>query len=142
MMAQRVLARFQGELTPTIKKLIQTHGQIQAWLRKFPLREAMKGAKKGWVWQEPFVPFFEAYQPYQDQLYDLNRDLDVEEDPKAIQAARTTIEPPKAAQIDQAIRTIEFEDNRIIYPKANLEKWHSKFSTWNAKSLKVLSNLV
>lgn len=159
---QRVLTRFKqrlasanpNDLAPTIKQLGIVHNRIQTWLRGFPLQEALKNTAslpKGWIWQEPFVGFFERYDTYQDQLYDLGQKLDVlslVSDPGVIKKARFVIEPPKGARIDQAINDIEFAphpdmgQNQIIYPKANIDGWYSKFSDWTSKSSKLLKSLL
>jgi hypothetical protein len=158
--ARRVLTRFAHQRTARVEdlpsvlqQLGEVHIRIQTWLKGFPLQEAQKNTAtlpKGWVWQDPFVGFFEGYDSYQQHLNSLGDKLAYlaqTSDPQVIKKARTTIEPPKKAQIDQAISTLDFAVNpdtgqdSIIYPKMNLVSWKTSFHDWTIKSSKILRSL-
>ena len=157
---QRVMTRFKRrqaaakpeDLLPVLRQMDTIHGRIRTWLKGFPmaLREARKDTDdipKGWVWQDPFVGFFEGYDLYQKQLFDLGQKLKAINTPEA-KAARAATEPPKSARINQAIKTIDFAmhpdtgQDHIIYPESTLEAWQTRFSAWATKSSGLLKSLL
>lgn len=144
---QRVATRFRreaaGDPPDVIRQMLTIHGRIQTWLRAFPssLREAKRGAPSGYAWQEPFVGFFEGYDLYQRQLFDLGRKLGSKS------AAKFAVEPPRGARVNQAIRDIEFADDdtgqsSIIYPESNLTSWYQDFMKWTVKAGETLRSLL
>lgn len=137
-----------------LRQIEVVHTRLQTWLKGFPLQEAQEDTgtlPRGWIWQDPFVGFFESYDTYQHQLSILSGKLTTlaqTEDPQVIKKAKMTVEPPKKAQIDQAISTIDFAANpdtgqdEIIYPRANLVTWQAAFKDWTTSSSKLLKTLL
>jgi hypothetical protein len=157
---QRVMTRFRRrqaaakpeDLRPILRQMDTIHGRIRTWYKGFPtaLREARKGTDSipnGWVWQDPFVGFFEGYDPYQKQLFELGQKLKAINTSEA-KAAKAAIEPPGGARVNQAIKTIDFAthpetgQDHIIYPEANLGAWRTRFSAWLTKSSTLLKSFL
>lgn len=148
---RRLVEAESEDLRSVVKQALTVHGRIKTWLRTFPstLREAQLMAPPGQVWQEPLIGFFEGYDMYQKQLSDLGRKLEALSltDPKAVQA-ELTVEPPRSARVDQAIRDIDFADHpetgvsAIVYPAANLKGWFKQFSDWTSRSGRILRSIL
>ena len=137
------------DLEGILEQMGSIHRSIQAWAKSFPrvLREAQKDVeRKGWVWQDPFVGFFERYDPYQSQLWELGRKLEAIGTPAAMRA-KAAVDPPREARVNRAIGDIDFAlhpetgQDHIMYPEAKLRAWFSKFSEWTAKSSKLLKSI-
>jgi hypothetical protein len=154
---RRVLTRFQQrqarteDLPSVLKQIGTVHTRLQTWIKGFPLQESQQDTETlptGWVWQDPFVGFFESYDIYQQQLGALDAKLAaLALDPQVLKKLKPMVEPPKKAQIDQAISTIDFAVNpdtgqdEIIYPKAKLVVWKDAFLDWTTKATKLLKTL-
>lgn len=151
---RRLAAAKPEDLEPTLKQLSIIHDRIQTWLRGFPsaLQEARKGTEnipQGWIWQDPFIGFFETYDLYQKQLYDLGRKLNslALVFPEAKQA-KFAVEPPRDARVNKAIGTIDFAQNpetgedHIVYPEGLLKGWYKEFSDWTIKSSKLIKSFL
>ncbi len=154
---QRVLTRYRqqkaaagpGDLEAVLQQMLTIHGRIKTWLRMFPsaLREAQREAPSGKVWQDPFVGFFESYDMYQRQLFDLGRKLDsMSQDPRA-KKAKFAVEPMKGSRVNDAIKDLDFADHpdggsAIVYPVRNLQGWYKNFSEWTFRSSELIKSIL
>lgn len=146
--AHRVRDRFLKTADSSVlDQLLDQHLKIRTWLQGFPriMKLAERDAPRGWAWQDPFIRFFEQFDLYQKQLWEIGREL---RNFPELREAKIAIEPPRNARIDKAIDDLEFVPNpntgqeHIVYSRSNLENWYKNFSNWSNESYKVLSSIL
>lgn len=141
------------ELIPTLEAAEGIYMDLHKWVHGFPavLRAAERdtdGLPDGWVWQDHFVRFFQAYDDLEARITNLDEGLqDIALEQPALsdiaKVARTaTTEPPLKARVSYAIGDFQFFEragrDAIAYETDILKEWALAFSHWVGSSLRVL----
>lgn len=147
-----------AEPADTLRDALGVHGEILHWAGHFPnvlrlAQQEAEGLPEGWVWQDRFVKFFQAYEPLEAQLGVIEEKLltiatdrgpmsDIAND------ARSTTEPPSKARVSDAIKDFQFfkhpSTNRdhIAYNASTLKEWGGAFGKWATETHRTLQRLL
>lgn len=142
------------DILPMLEEALEVHTELHKWASHFPavLRVAEQeadGLPPGWVWQDRFVRFFEAYDAMEAKLQGLDdglMSLARAQSPASILAkvARSaTSEPPKA-RVTYAISDFQFFEHpelgrdHIAYEVGKLKTWAQAFDRWGQESSRML----
>lgn len=157
-----IAERFAVDVAPetllaTLDSVIRLHSRLQGWIRRAPrvLADAKRNAKglpDGWVWQDPFVRYWEGFETYESDLQDLDSKLDdvylnVDFLSDVANQARDATNLPRKGQIEYVLNSFKFFPNpdgrgdHIAYQVKAIEEWASAFEKWSNDSVRLLKTL-
>lgn len=141
-------------LSVALNDALQALSGLESWFKSFAgvLRQAeqdTEGLPDGWVWQPPFVKFFEGADVFESQLREIDDRLagiyyDQGKKGDIANAARGDIRQPRKAQIGHAIGALDFfvhpklGKDTIAYDVKRLKEWAAAYDKWLADAARGL----
>jgi len=146
----KVVATDPSEILPALHEALEVHDDLRKWVAVFPsvlktAKQETQGLPPGWVWQDRFVRFFEAYDNREAKLGGLDDTLQTIATDRSLvsdiakNARVATKDPPSTARISSAIDDFQFFEHpsgrdQIAYNVRSLASWAAAFEKWATAS--------